>query len=79
MVDLSEHSAPVTLYAQWKKDEPAPKPSDNKPSNKPADKTKANKQALPNTGDATSNIIAAMGVMAIACFAASAVVSKVRK
>lgn len=79
MVDLSEHSAPVTLYAQWKKDEPAPKPSDNKPSNKPADKTKANKQALPNTGDATSNIIVAMGVMAIACFAASAVVSKVRK
>lgn len=71
--------APVTLYAQWKKDEPAPKPSDNKPSDKPADKTKANKQALPNTGDATSNIIAAMGVMAIACFAASAVVSKVRK
>ena len=41
-----ELSAPVTLYAQWKKDEPAPKPSDNKPSDnkpagKPADKTKA--------------------------------------
>lgn len=77
--DKVELSTPVTLYAQWKKDEPAPKPSDNKPSGKPADKTKANKQALPNTGDATSNIIAAMGVMAIACFAASAVVSKVRK
>lgn len=76
--------APVTLYAQWKKDEPAPKPSDNKPSDnkpagKPANKTKANKQDLPNTGDATSNVIAAMGVMAIVCFAASAVVSKVRK
>lgn len=76
--------APVTLYAQWKKDEPAPKPSDNKPSDnkpadKPADKTKANKQALPNTGDASANIVAAMGIVAIACFVASAVVSKVRK
>lgn len=82
--DKVELSAPVTLYAQWRKDEPAPKPSDNKPSDnkpagKPANKTKANKQALPNTGDATSNVIAAMGVMAITCFAASAVVSKVRK
>ena len=71
--------APVTLYAQWKKDEPAPKPSDNKPAGKPANKTKANKQDLPNTGDATFNVIAAMGAMAIACFVASAVVSKVRK
>ena len=79
-----ELSAPVTLFAQWKKDEPAPKPSDNKPSDnkpadKPANKTKANKQALPKTGDASANIVAAMGIMAIACFAASVVVSKVRK
>lgn len=82
--DKVELSAPVTLFAQWKKDEPAPKPSDNKPSDnkpasKPANKTKANKQALPKTGDASANIVAAMGIMAIACFAASAVVSKVRK
>lgn len=78
--DKVELSAPVTLFAQWKKDEPAPKPSDNKPSdNKPANKTKANKQALPKTGDASANIVAAMGIMAIACFAASVVVSKVRK
>lgn len=85
-----ELSAPVTLYAQWKKDEPAPKPSDNKPAdnkpagnkpsdNKPAKKTKANKQALPSTGDASANIVAAMGIMAIACFVASAVVYKIRK
>lgn len=73
--DKVELSAPVTLYAQWKKDEPAPKPSDNKPANK----TKANKQDLPNTGDASANIVAAMGIMAIACFVTSAVVSKVRK
>lgn len=82
--DKVELSAPVTLYAQWKKDEPAPKPSDNKPSDnkpagKPANKTKANKQDLPNTGDASANIVAAMGIIAIACFVASAVVSKVRK
>lgn len=77
--DKVELSAPVTLFAQWKKDEPAPKPSDNKPAGKPANKTKANKQDLPNTGDASANIVAAMGIMAIACFVASAVVSKVRK
>ena len=74
-----ELSAPVTLFAQWKKDEPAPKPSDNKPAGKPANKTKANEHALPKTGDGTSSVIAAMGVMAIVCFAASAVASKVRK
>lgn len=82
--DKVELSAPVTLFAQWKKDEPAPKPSDkkpsdNKPAGKPAKKTKANKQALPSTGDASANIVAAMGIMAIACFVASAVVSRVRK
>lgn len=77
--DKVELTAPVTLYAQWKKDEPAPKPSDNKPAGKPAKKTKANKQALPKTGDASANIVLAMGIMAIVCFAASAVVSKVRK
>lgn len=77
--DKVELSAPVTLYAQWKKDEPAPKPSDNKPAGKPANKTKANKQALPSTGDASANIVAAMGIMAIACFVASVVVAKVRK
>ena len=82
--DKVELSAPVTLFAQWKKDEPAPKPSDNKPSDnkpagKPANKTKASKQALPNTGDASANIVAAMGIMAIVCFVASAVVSKIRK
>ena len=74
-----ELSAPMTLFAQWKKDEPAPKPSDNKPAGKPAKKTKANKQALPKTGDASANIVAVMGIMAIVCLATSAVVSKVRK
>ena len=77
--DKVELSAPVTLFAQWKKAEPAPKPSDNKSADKPANKTKANKQALPKMGDTSANIVAAMDIMAIACFAVSAVVSKVRK
>lgn len=87
--DKVELTAPVTLYAQWKKDEPAPKPSDNKPSdskpvdNKPADKpakvSKSGKKALPMTGDASASVIAAMSMMAIACFAASRVAAKVRK
>ena len=77
--DKVELTAPVTLFAQWKKNEPAPKPSDNKLAGKPAKKTKANKQALPKTGDASANIVAAMGIMAITCFVTSAVVSKVRK
>lgn len=77
--DKVELAAPVTLFAQWKKDEPAPKPSDNKPAGKPTKKTKPNKQALPKTGDASANIVAAMGIMAITCFVTSAVVSKVRK
>ncbi len=77
--DKVELTAPVTLFAQWKKDEPAPKPSDNKPAGKPTKKTKPNKQALPKTGDASANIVAAMGIMAITCFVTSAVVSKVRK
>ena len=77
--DKVELTAPVTLYAQWKKDEPAPKPSDNKPADKPAKKSKSGKKALPMTGDASANVIAAMSIMAIACFVASVVVAKVRK
>ncbi len=77
--DKVELSAPVTLYAQWKKDEPAPKPSDNKPADKPAKKSKSGKKALPMTGDASANVVAAMSMMAIVCFAASVVVAKVRK
>ena len=77
--DKVELTAPVTLYAQWKKDEPAPKPSDNKPADKPAKKSKSGKKALPMTGDASANVVAAMSMMAIVCFAASVVVAKVRK
>ena len=56
--DKVELTAPVTLYAQWKKNEPAPKPAEPEPSKssentqKPAQK-KA-KSAVPATGDNTN-------------------------
>ena len=79
-----ELSAPVTLYAQWKKDEPAPKPSDNKPAdNKPADKTQTGKKPtgrfLPKTGDNSMIIIGGVAVVAVICIAAGVVVFKRRQ
>lgn len=82
-----ELSAPVTLYAQWKKDEPAPKPSDkpaDKPAdNKPADKTQTGKKPtgrfLPKTGDNSMIIIGGVAVVAVICIAAGVVVFKRRQ
>lgn len=79
-----ELSAPVTLYAQWKKDEPAPKPSDAKPSDtKPADKTQTGKKPtgrfLPKTGDNSMIIIGGVAVVAVICIAAGVVVFKRRR
>lgn len=83
-----ELSAPVTLYAQWKKDEPAPKPSDkpsdNKPAdNKPADKTQTGKKPtgrfLPKTGDNSMIIIGGVAVVAVICIAAGVAVFKGRQ
>ena len=81
--DKVELSAPVTLYAQWKKDEPAPKPSDNKPSDtKPADKTQTGKKpagrSLPKTGDNSMIIIGGVAVVAVICIAAGVAVLKGR-
>ena len=53
--DKVELAAPMTLYAQWKKNEPAPQPKPTEPSEntqKPAQK-KA-KSAVPATGDNTN-------------------------
>ena len=78
-----ELSAPVTLYAQWKKDEPAPKPSDKPADNKPADKTKTGKkptgQSLPKTGDNSMIIIGGVAVVAVICIAAGVAVFKGRQ
>ena len=63
-----------------KPQEPA-KPKDDKPSktDKPGKSDKSNKQTLPGTGDSTATAIISMLAMASICFAASAVISKVRK
>lgn len=79
-----ELSAPVTLYAQWKKDEPTPKPSDTKPADtKPADKTQTGKkptgQSLPKTGDNSMIIIGGVAVVAVICIIAGVAVFKGRQ
>lgn len=78
-----ELSAPVTLYAQWKKDEPAPKPSDKPADNKPADKTQTGKKptgrSLPKTGDNSMIIIGGVAVVAVICIAAGVAVFKGRQ
>ena len=66
-----------------KPQEPA-KPKDDKPSksdmtDKPSKSNKTDKQTLPGTGDSTATAIISMLAMASICFAASAVISKVRK
>ena len=63
-----------------KPQEPA-KPKDDKPSktDKPGKSDKSNKQTLPGTGDSTVTAIISILAMASICFAASAVISKVRK
>lgn len=75
-------TAPVTLYAQWKKDEPAPKPSDKPADTKPADKTQTGKKPtgrpLPKTGDNSMIIIGGVAVVAVICIAAGVAVLKGR-
>ena len=72
--DKVELSAPVTLYAQWKKNESAPQPKPAEPS-KPSENVqkpdqKKAKSAVPATGDAT-NVVApvVIVVVAAACIA----------
>ena len=74
-----ELSAPVTLYAQWKKDEPAPKPSDNKPADKTQTGKKPTGRFLPKTGDNSMIIIGGVAVVAVICIAAGVVVFKRRQ
>lgn len=74
-----ELSAPVTLYAQWKKDEPAPKPSDTKPGDKTQTGKKPTGQSLPKTGDNSMIIIGGVAVVAVICIAAGVAVFKGRQ
>lgn len=66
--DKVELSAPMTLYAQWKKNEPAPKPAEPEPS-KPSENTqksaqKKAKSAVPATGDNTNAALPATAAIA---------------
>lgn len=74
-----ELSAPVTLFAQWKKDEPAPKLSDTKPADKTQTGKKTTKQALPKTGDDSMLVIGGVAAVAVVCIIIGVVVFKVRK
>lgn len=74
-----ELSAPVTLYAQWKKDEPAPKPSDTKPGDKTQTGKKPTGQSLPKTGDNSMIIIGGVAVVAVICIIAGVAVFKGRQ
>lgn len=77
-----ELSAPVTLFAQWKKDEsvePAPKPSDTKPADKTQAGKKTTKQALPKTGDDSMLVIGGVAAVAVVCIIIGVAVFKVRK
>ena len=69
--DKVELSAPMTLYAQWKKNEPAPQPQPTEPEpGKPSENTqkpaqKKAKSAVPATGDST-NIVAPVVIIVVA-------------
>ena len=74
-----ELTAPVTLFAQWKKDEPAPKLSDTKPADKTQTGKKPTGRSLPKTGDNSMMIIGGVAVVAVICIVAGVVVLKCRK
>lgn len=80
--DKVELAAPVTLYAQWKKNEPAPQPKPTEPEpNKPGENTqkpaqKKVKSSVPATGD---SINAALPVAAAIAGVALVGVVAIRK
>ena len=78
--DKVELDAPVTLYAQWKKNEPAPKPTEPEPS-KPSENTqkpaqKKAKSAVPATGDNTNAALPVAPTIAGVALVGAAVIRK---
>lgn len=78
--DKVELDAPVTLYAQWKKNEPAPKPTEPEPS-KPSENTqkparKKAKSAVPATGDNTNAALPVAAAIAGVALVGAAVIRK---
>ena len=78
--DKVELDAPMTLYAQWKKNEPAPKPTESEPS-KPSENTqkpaqKKAKSAVPATGDNTNAALPVAATIAGVALVGAAVIRK---
>ena len=78
--DKVELDAPMTLYAQWKKNEPAPKPTESEPS-KPSENTqkpaqKKAKSAVPATGDNTKAALPVAATIAGVALVGAAVIRK---
>ena len=78
--DKVELDAPMTLYAQWKKNEPAPKPTESEPS-KPSENTqkpaqKKAKSAVPATGDNTNAALPVAAAIAGVALVGAAVIRK---
>ena len=78
--DKVELDAPVTLYAQWKKNEPAPKPTEPEPS-KPSENTrkpaqKKAKTAVPATGDSANAALPVAATIAGVALVGAAVIRK---
>lgn len=78
--DKVELAAPVTLYAQWKKNEPAPKPTEPEPS-KPSENTqkpaqKKAKSAVPATGDSANAALPVVAAIAGVALVGAAVIRK---
>ena len=78
--DKVELDAPMTLYAQWKKNEPAPKPTEPEPG-KPSENTqkpaqKKAKSTVPATGDSTNAALPVAAAIAGVALVGAAVIRK---
>lgn len=80
--DKVELSAPMTLYAQWKKNEPAPQPQPTEPEpSKPSQNTqkpaqKKAKSTVPATGDSTNAALPVAAAIAGVALVGAAVIRK---
>lgn len=80
--DKVELSAPMTHYAQWKKNEPAPQPQPTEPEpSKPSQNTqkpaqKKAKSTVPATGDSTNAALPVAAAIAGVALVGAAVIRK---
>ena len=80
--DKVELSAPMTLYAQWKKNEPAPQPQPTKPeASRPGENARGSaqkkaKSTVPATGDSTNAALPVAAAIAGVALVGAAVIRK---